>query len=234
VIGVIEVAIGPIVASQPTTLFAARPVLSILLATVENRADLFAKLRAHLQAQAKGRSVELVIACDNKEISIGEKRQQLLERAAGDYVAFIDDDDWCSNDYIDRILHALERKPDCVGFEISCTFNGGESQKAVTSIRYPAWSDNQDGYRFVRSIYHKSVIRRDLALQVGFPDLRYAEDKIFSEGIMKLVKTEVFIPHVLYFYRFTREPFAKKYGFPAAQKSMKGVNYGHKRRPFQH
>ena len=62
------------------------PRLSILLATVVTRADLFAKLHAHLQQQAAGRPVEILHECDNKEISIGAKRQKLLVRATGDYV----------------------------------------------------------------------------------------------------------------------------------------------------
>lgn len=210
-----------------------RPILSILCATVENRCDLFARLHAHLKKQADGRPVEIVVACDAKQISIGAKRQQLLERATGDYVAFVDDDDWVSDDYVDRILNAVATKPDCVGFEISCTFNGGPIKRAVTSIRYKTWGDNQDGFAFVRPIYHKSVVRRELALKVGFPDLRYAEDRWYSDRIMKWVKTEVFVPATLYHYRFRSEPFNQKYGI-LSKRSMKGVNFAHKRRPFQH
>lgn len=209
------------------------PTLSICLPTVQNRAPTFAILHAEVLRQTAGKPVELVVACDNKEISIGKKRQQLLERATGDYVAFIDDDDWVSTDYVDRILAAVASKPDCVGFEIECRFNGGPPQSAATSIRYPRWADNQDGYRFVRSIYHKSAVRRDLALKAGFPDLRYGEDRVYSGAVMKLVKTEVFVPHVLYKYLFHHENFNKKYGIINAR-SMKGVVHGHKRRPFQH
>jgi glycosyltransferase involved in cell wall biosynthesis len=209
------------------------PRLSILCATVVNRADLFAKLHAHLQAQAQGKPVEIVVACDNKEISIGLKRQQLLERATGDYVSSIDDDDWVAPDYVDRLLAALESSPDCVGFKIECVMNGGVPQSAITSMRYRRWGDNQDGFRFTRSIYHKSVTRRDLALKCGFPDMRYGEDKIFSEKIMHLVKREVFVDAVLYFYRFKSEPFNTKYGFTGGLE-QKGINRGHRRRPFQH
>ena len=220
-------------AEQPDSPKSSAPRLAILCATVECRKDLFAQLHAELQRQAAGKPVEIVVACDNKEISIGAKRQQLLERATGDYVCFVDDDDWVSPDYVDRILTALESSPDCVGFEIQCNFNGGKPQGAITSMRYPRWTEGLDGYAFNRSIYHKSVVRRDLALKCGFPDLRYAEDKIFSEKIMHLVKTEVFVKSVLYFYRFRSEPFNKKYGIKT-NRIMKGVNFAHKRRPFQH
>lgn len=192
------------------------PVLSILLPTVSNRAALFALLHAHLKKQADGKPVEILVACDNKEISIGKKRQNLLQQATGEYVVYIDDDDWISDSYVDDILKALESSPDCVGFLITCTTNGKNPVKAIASMRYKEWQENRDGYAHVRTIYHKTPVRREIALQVGFPDLRYAEDKPFAKGVTARVKTEVFIPHVMYYYRFRAENFNAKYGIKPA------------------
>ena len=214
------------------------PLFSVLLPTVSNRAPLFALLHSEIQRQARDKPVEIITACDNKEISIGKKRQNLLEQATGDYVAYVDDDDWVVETYVDDILNALEKKPDCVGFEITCTSNGGNPQRAIASMRYPKWTDHKDGYRFNRSCYHKTPVRRDIALKVGFSDMRYGEDKPFSDGLMQHVKTEVFIPKVLYIYRFRRENFMVKYGF-RKESEMKTkddhkINYSYRRRPFQH
>ena len=217
---------------------ASPPKFSILLATVENRAALFAVLHDHLKKQAVGKPVEILVACDNKEISIGKKRQNLLEQATGDYCAFIDDDDWVADDYVDRMLEAASANMDCIGFRIECTSNGGSPVNACTSIKYKEWGDNIDGYRYVRSPYHKSGIRRNLALQVGFRDMRYGEDKVFSDGITKLVTTEQFIDHVMYYYRFKTEPFAEKYGFKNMpitgpdRRNEPGVDYNYVRPHF--
>lgn len=214
------------------------PKLSILLATVENRAELFAKLHAELQRQAVGFPVELVVACDAKQISIGKKRQNLLEAAKGDYVVYVDDDDWVSVDYVMSICAAIATKPDCVGFEIHCTKNGGGVESAIASLRYAQWGDHKDGYRYVRSIYHKTPVKREIALKVGFPDLRYAEDKFYSSGVQALCKTEVFVKRVLYYYRYRNEPFHQKYGIAGGpiptRMNPKGVNHAHVRKPFQH
>lgn len=189
-----------------------RPILSILLATVINRAELFAKLHAEVKRQAEGRAVEIIVACDAKEISIGKKRQNLLEQATGEWVCFIDDDDWIAADYVDRILKALGPAPDCVGFLISCTTNGGRPVMAKASKCYKQWGENVDGFAHVRSPYQKTPVRREIALKAGFPDLRYGEDRIYSAAVVKLVKTEVFIDSVCYHYRFRSENFAQKYG----------------------
>lgn len=206
------------------------PRFTICLATVENRAALFAMLHAEVLRQAEGRNVEVLVACDAKQISIGNKRQNLLEQAKGDYLAFIDDDDWVAPTYVDDILTALESNPDCVGFKITCTTNGKNPESAITSMRYPQWREYHDGYDHCRSIYHKSPHRRDIGLKVGFPDLRYGEDRSYSEGLMRHMKTESFVDKVLYYYRYRSENFSEKYGFPKPYK--KGVDYNHVRRPF--
>jgi hypothetical protein len=188
------------------------PRLTIALATVVNRAALFALLHAEVKRQAEGKPVEILVACDDKEISIGKKRQNLLEQATGNHICFIDDDDWISTDYVDSILTALETNPDCVGFKITCTTNGYYPASAIASMRYQQWCDGRDGYAHCRSPYHKTPARTTIARQVGFPDLRYGEDRIYSEGITRLIKTESFVDKVLYFYRFNTENFATKYG----------------------
>lgn len=198
------------------------PRFSILLCTVLSRANPFALLHAHLLKQAEGRPVEILVACDNKEISVGKKRQNLLEQAAGDYVCYVDDDDWVSDTYVDDILKALESGPDCVGFLITCTTNGKNPRKAIASMRYKEWLENRDGYSHCRTIYHKTPVLRSIALKVGFPDLRYGEDRVYAKGVTARVKTEVFVNKVCYFYRFNSEPFSAKYGIGAKHMDYKG------------
>lgn len=198
------------------------PTISILLCTVEARAKLFAALYAHLLKQAEGKLVEILVACDNKEISVGKKRDNLLRAATGDYVCYVDDDDWVSDTYVDDILAALATGPDCVGFLITCTTNGRNPRKAIASMRYKAWGENEDGYAHTRTPYHKTPVKREIAIKVGFPDLRYGEDRVYAAGVTARVKTEVFINKVLYHYRFRSEPFSQKYGISARQVDYKG------------
>lgn len=191
------------------------PTLTIALPTVVCRAAQFAILHKEVLRQAEGKPVEVLVACDNKEISIGKKRQNLLEQATGEWICYIDDDDWIATTYVDSILAALTKNPDCVGFLIECTTNGRNQQKAIASMRYKAWAEHRDGYAHCRSPYQKTPIRRTLALQAGFPDMRYGEDRQYSERVTPLIKTEVFINGIVYYYRFrTAEKFHEKYGVP--------------------
>lgn len=188
--------------------------LSILIATVIDRRHLFEPLYAEFQRQAKDQPVEILYLEDNKEISVGKKRQRLLEMATGEYIAYFDSDDWPREYYVYAILNAIKNaaiKPDCVGFSIRMTTNGQNEQTCIHSLKYKVW-EFKDG-KYLRGVTHFNPVRRELALQVGFPDLRFGEDKVYSDGITPLCKTEAYIGLFLFDYRYTtHEPHNKKYG----------------------
>lgn len=191
----------------------------MLICTIESRAERFALLRDHLRDQRTfhglQREVEILSEIDNKEMSVGAKRQKLLNRAGGDFVVFIDDDDWVPFHYLKVVTEHCVDGVDCIGFEIICKGMGRRDLKACASNRYAEWADNVDGYRFVRTIYHKTPVRRSHALAVGFKDMRFAEDADYAARLKSsgLLKNERFIKDTLYEYRYQYEPPRQKYGF---------------------
>jgi glycosyltransferase involved in cell wall biosynthesis len=185
--------------------------LSILICTIPERANLFTELFNKLNVQATGRSVQIIYDdAPRGTITIGAKRNDLLKQAIGEYVCFIDDDDDISHDYIEQILKAINMQPDCIGFQIACNMDGVKSL-AASSLKYE-WSENIDGYKYVRSIYHKTPVKRDIALQCMFPDKSFGEDYEYSMRLKPLLKNEVFINKILYYYNFKYENPKTKYG----------------------
>lgn len=155
--------------------------------------------------------VEILVEYDNREMSIGKKRQMMLEKAKGKYVAHVDSDDALDMDYIPEILKAIAKDPDHIGFRIRCM--GTKLREAVISNKFNDWREN--GAIYERMPYHKSVMKREIALQVGFEDLRFGEDYKFSKKLkmMALIQSEIFIDKFLYFYRYKKSNFRTKYGF---------------------
>lgn len=198
-------------------------VLSILIPTIIGREEPFSKLCGELNRQLKEfgiwNEVEIVSECDNRVMSIGDKRQLLLTKSFGDFIVFIDDDDWISPDYCLNIWHAIKDYGDqveCIGFLQECTFDNGAPQKSCISIEFHDWACNVRGYSYVRTPFFPSPIRRDIALEIGYKDLRWAEDYDFSKRLKQsgLLKKEAFIDKVMYYYRYTHAPHEKKYGKP--------------------
>lgn len=193
------------------------PIFSILICTTLDRRELFKKLYYEFFLQTKDLPVEVLYEEDNKQMSVGAKRQKLLLRAKGDYVAYFDSDDWPATYYVEEILKALEKKPDCVGFLIHMTTNNKNPQICCHSLKYKVWKGDGktkiDGYDYVRNVTHFNPVRKDLALKIGFQDKRFGEDRLYSDAVTQLCKTEVFINKKLFHYRYSNViPHKKKYG----------------------
>ncbi len=192
-------------------------ILSILIPTTIDRRAMFQKLREELVKQIYACKypylVEILHEEDNREISVGAKRQNLISKAKGRYVVHIDSDDWPSNQYVASILKATEERPDCIGFMIACDMEG-KHVMASASNKYEDWREDVDGFKYVRTIYHKTPVLREHALKIGFKDMRFREDYDFSKRLKEsgLLKKEVYINDVLYHYRYKYQDPKIKYG----------------------
>ena len=194
-------------------------ILSILIPTIVGRETSYVRLANDLISQRAKVSdlneVEIIPVKDNKEISIGLKRQQLIEKAKGEYVVFIDDDDSVNGQYINKIISTLKDfKPDAIGFKIECMIDGKGPFMASASNTWQDWAENKGGFKYVRTPYQKTPIKREIALQIGYKDMRYGEDYDYSKRLKEsgLIKSESFIDEVMYYYNFKYEDPKTKYG----------------------
>ena len=182
--------------------------LTVAIPTTTDRRDMFNELYMHVQSILP-EWAELIFEEDEYQMSIGSKRQALLDRAQGDYVFMLDSDDTIPDYYFDKLLPALEQQPDCVGYIEQV----GE-KNAIHSIRFKHWGESKEAYH--RTPFCKDPIRTKLARQVGFKDMRYGEDHDFAKRIYPQLKTEVFIDEIMYIYnqpkRLSKQEHKKRYG----------------------
>jgi hypothetical protein len=185
-----------------------RPVLSILIPTLVSRSTLLARLLAVLQPQVNAvrGAVEIKTLTDSGQNTTGTKRRQMSAEAVGDYIAFVDDDDLVSEDYVARILSAIQQgRPDCVTFGVRQYFDGHLEGAAVCSLA--AGGDHNDidhrGWQqFWRRPNHICAVKRELVVAAGFPDITLGEDAIHAAMLQPMLKTEVHIPTFLYDYLY--------------------------------
>lgn len=175
--------------------------LSILIPTLKERAEKFKFIHGKLLKQAS-KKVEILSYVDNREKSIGFKRNLLLDKAKGDYVCFVDDDDDVSDTYIDNILKALKTNPDCVSMTGIITFSGNHPRTFIHSLKYKTFFDADSIY--YRPPNHLNPIKTSIAKQFKFPDKSFSEDADWAMQICNadVLKTEVEINTPYYFYRF--------------------------------
>lgn len=146
--------------------------------------------------------VEIVL--DKSNLSIGTKRNNLLQKALGKYVCFIDSDDWISKDYVKLIMQGIEKEPDCISIKGVYTEDGQNPCLFEHSLKYNKWETSNGPIKYLRNPNHLNTIRADIAKQFKFPETNFGEDHDFSKQLQRsgLLKTEHYIDEVLYEYRF--------------------------------
>lgn len=171
--------------------------LSILICHLPERARELGLLLDSLQRQTS-LCVEILTDDAPRGEPVGRKRNRLIDKAKGEYLCFIDDDDEVSGDYISSILSAIRKNPDCVGIE-GIIQAQGKNMIFRHSIEFAGWYTGADAY--YRTPNHLNPIRSDIVKRVRFrDDLSFGEDQDFSYRIKPFLKTEEYIDRPIYFY----------------------------------
>lgn len=179
--------------------------LTIAICSIPSRADQFSALIKHLEKQAEGKPVEILSIVDNKTIKIGKKRNMLVEMAAGKYVAFVDDDDWVTDDYVDSILEKVHEDKDAILFHQMRFVDGKQEKMCICSLETTHVYITDDAYHIKPG--HITAIKRELALKVKYKeDVGVGgEDKGWSDLICEHVKTASLVDKVLYHYLYSNQ-----------------------------
>lgn len=184
-----------------------RPILSLLICTMFNRDALFQRLLVKLREQENS-DIEIHYELDDGKMSVGEKRNKLIAKCRGEYIAFIDDDDMVSDNYVELILNAIEKSnPDVIGMHLLMTVDGQNEERTYHSLKYDHWYDEPDPdregkRRYFRNPNHLNPVKREYAIKVKFPTIDVGEDKEYSKMLLQYLKTEEYIEQPIYHYEY--------------------------------
>ena len=180
--------------------------LSILICTHPNRASVLSRMLWHLKQQLVD-SVEVIVEFNIDPNIRGVSRNKLLDRAAGKYCVFVDDDDVVSDDYIEKVLTAIKSGPDICSITGAVTsLMDNKRRYFVLSQKYEELfslpSDRHEDDTYYRYSSHLCPIRTEIARKVRFPESMYHEDNGYSDRLKKYEGElkEVAIETVIYYY----------------------------------
>lgn len=179
--------------------------LSILICSLQKRKDYLERLKNILKPQVEKykNDVEVLLNIDAGEKTTGTKRNELLNLSNSEYIAYIDDDDLISSDYIELVLNAIEKKPDVIGIHLLMTINGILKGLTYHSLKYKNWYDEpciNNITLYYRNPNHLNPVKRELALQAKFPEIIIGEDRSYSQKLLPLLKSEEYIIKPIYIY----------------------------------
>jgi len=175
--------------------------LSILIPTLVERRLQCERLKATLREKfarlCPGLRLEILEALDNRELSVGLKRRNLLAAANGKYSAFIDDDDDVTDAYFEDFATCFTSKHDVMqlrGQMGDHTF--------IHSLVYPVNGVMYKDGMFVRPPNHLNPMLADIAKMIRFDDAVRGEDLKWTIDLARsgLLKSETPTCRVHYIY----------------------------------
>lgn len=144
--------------------------------------------------------VEVLHFLDDGTLTSGHKRNVLTREANGEYIAFVDDDDFVSTCYVEELLKGIESGVDVVSFNMV----------RITKKTSEVWKldgDNDKPAMGHMASNHLCAWRKVIATKVSWSDkLGYADDQLWYRPLLHVCKpTRLHIDKMLYTYCFSPE-----------------------------
>ena len=162
---------------------------------------------------------------------VGSARNKGMEKAVGEYITFVDSDDWLEKNFIQEMLFIINKyKVDYV----TCGYyrvyenkkeiiNGNLEEIVIDSKEYANKLLNvQNGYGFV----HMKLIKKEKISSLRFEEkLVVGEDALFNIQLCKNIEKIVIYNKPLYNYYFNTNSVVRKYNNEYCNNYLKSMIY---------
>lgn len=175
-------------------------ILSVLIPSIPERAtqlgDLLTRLTIQKQfIEANWILGEIEIVIDdstsflNGGLSIGKKREALVQRAQGRYLCFLDDDEDIAGNYLQTIVRLSESKADLLTFRSIADLDDYWCVVDM-SLYNPVNEETSPDKICLRKPWHVCAVKSHLAKIHQFDDTNYGEDWTWFERVLKFCTSE--------------------------------------------
>jgi glycosyltransferase involved in cell wall biosynthesis len=166
---------------------------------------------ARIETQRLGlNDIEILFDTDG-HATIGAKRNNLLQRAAGRYSVFIDDDDLIHEQYLNQILCLCEFNRDSIGFYVQYYEDGKRRETGKLSAQCYTYTQLPSPIgepMYVCPPSPRCPIKTEIAQKVLFADSSHGEDIGWALKLRQHIRYEMFCPYYLYHYFFRNKKSA--------------------------
>jgi glycosyltransferase involved in cell wall biosynthesis len=186
-------------------------LLSILIPSIPSREEKLIKLRTELHYQNEALKIQELgevefLVDDSKRfldggLSIGKKREALVQRARGKYLCFLDDDETIAPNYLEVLLNLCNQDKDV------CTFRNISKLDNYwmivdMSLAYSNEEANPN-HDVRRAPWHMCPVRSEYAKQFPFEDVNYAEDWTWMKKVLELCQNEAKSNAIIHQYNYS-------------------------------
>ena len=183
--------------------------LSILIPTLSSRSEKLKTLIEELTYQIQRKPVQILWIGDNKSMSVGEKRNNLIDMAKGDFIAFVDDDDKIHESYIATLLSAINDNSDktVICFRGEQTTDGHQDIPFRYNVNFGRnFKKTIDGQRWKVMLPDHLCCWNRNKITERFPNTNLGEDHAWARAMASTYTEadQVLLEDTLYHYQYDK------------------------------
>lgn len=157
-----------------------------------------------LNEYAKKDSRIIVINQENKKQ--GAARNAGLKIARGEYVGFVDSDDWIDSDFYEKLYDCAKKYNSDIALATNVRIGNGKTKKRINITSENFYTKLQDKFDVCKlwkdGCPTNKIYRRELLINhdIKYPENVYCEDKIFTTKAVFFANGIVTVPDIYYYY----------------------------------
>lgn len=145
-----------------------------------------------------------IITQENKRQ--GAARNRGFEIATGEYIGYIDSDDWIDLDYFEKLYNAAKKYNSDIALATNVRIGNGKTKKRLDITKEEFVTSLQDKIDISHQVNNpcptNKIYRRDMLLKnnITWPEGVYYEDKIYTIQALYYANGLVTVPQIKYYY----------------------------------
>lgn len=202
-----------------------------------------------LQKYVKTCPLNITLLQAEKNSGPGNARNMGIEAAKGEWITFVDNDDWVSTDFLEKMDEVINRENvNCVIYDYNTWLDGSIGIARSMYINQPGKKTVSECLISVRNHTVGKVYKREFCKDVRYPKIRRCEDVAFVCQAIAACGNAYYINEPFYFYRMRptslsnnskmdhsdmvnafailEEKFLKDYPLEMKNKSVTDILYG--------
>ena len=161
-------------------------------------------------------SLEIVKTFANKDLRIKILEQENLKQGAarnngtkiavGEYIGFVDSDDWVDLDYFEKLYNAAKKYNSDIALATNVRIGNGKTKKRLNIKKEEVKTNLQEKFDIcslaknpcpTNKIYRLNMLKNN---NIFWPEGCYCEDKLFVTKAVYFANSVVSVPDIYYYY----------------------------------